>query len=80
MTEKEVILAEVNDRIEQVSQNIDAGLHYDTLACLNTKLATLQGIRDFITSLPPSTGESACNIQAVLIGIMAGVVIGFIFL
>ena len=80
MTEKEVILAEVNDRIEQVSRNIDAGLHYDTPACLNTKLATLQGIRDFITSLPPSTGESACNIQAVLIGIMAGVVIGFIFL
>jgi hypothetical protein len=79
MTEKEVILAEVNDRIEQVSQNIDAGLHYDTLACSNIKLATLQGIRDFITSLPPSTSEAADCAMAVLIGMMAGVAIGLIF-
>lgn len=79
MTEKEVILAEVNDRIEQVSQNIDAGLHYDTLACSNIKLATLQGIRDFITSLPPSTSEAAGYLLACLGGLITGVVIGLIF-
>ena len=79
MTEKEVIIAEIDGRINKLSEDIEHGPQLETLVCLKVKRDTLQSLRNFIKALPSTTDETVGYVLALILGLICGITIGHMF-